>query len=202
MHSISLTILGFVAGSPLVHADVMGGYVKSMFQSHPPVTQSEAPMDPRLYSIWSSFHKIYQEVEHAATTTTSSYPTSTSSDVVELPTSEQYVTIVSSESYLPAPAPTEEATLYSTVSPISVPAPVPETTSSAVDTSPVVSVSSTVQPSQNSTVTSTGRSTTSSTKTKGTSRPTKVPPPLNGVSKDAAPVMGAVVVAIAGCLMF
>jgi hypothetical protein len=29
-----------------------------------------------------------------------------------------------------------------------------------------------------------------------------VPPPLNGVPKNTAPLMGAAVAAIAGCLMF
>ncbi|KAL7799055.1 hypothetical protein V8C37DRAFT_366410 [Trichoderma ceciliae] len=217
MYSTPLTILGFIAGSPLVHAAMMGGYVKSMLQNEAAVTQNEVPMDPRLYSIWSSFHKIYQEVEHAATATTSNYPVPTS-DIHGLPTSGQYYTVASSETYqpTPTPTPTDEMTLYSTVTfsvsscsgvcpSFVVPPPLPATTSSAVETNAVVSVSNTAQPSQNTTAsTSTKKSTTTSTSTSttGASSPTKVPPPLNAVSKNAAPVMGAVAFVIAACFLF
>ncbi|RFU73189.1 hypothetical protein TARUN_9064 [Trichoderma arundinaceum] len=207
MHSTALTILAFIALSPLAHA-MPGGYLKSMFSGAQASTQkNEASMDPRLYSIWSSFHKIYQEAEHAATataaatTTASDYP-ATTTDMDELPTSDQWYTIASSQYIQPTPAPpapTGEVTLYSTVTyPVSscsddcqssvVPPPLTATATGAAETSAV-------QPSQNATL-------TASTSTKATSYPTKLPPPLNGVSKKSAPVMGAVAVVIAGCFLF
>lgn len=214
MQTFFLVALSLVAGSPMVHADMNGGYVKSMFKGRQPVPTSSEFMDSRFFSLWSSFHKIY--LEHLATATVSSsvattVPAATTSGELNEP-----VFTIDTESPVPtvfsASGPTETVSLSMTVTEsvsscssgcpsVTAPPALPETTSSAVETSAV-------QPSKNGTVTTSSareESTTSSTSSKGSLRPSKTPPPLNGplngVSTNAAPVVGAVVFAIAGCLV-
>ncbi|KAH6609579.1 hypothetical protein Trco_002925 [Trichoderma cornu-damae] len=202
MHTIILAVFGFIASFPLVHA-TFGGYVKSMLENEPAATDKD--VDPRLYSIWSSFHKIYQEAQHAATATASDHPAAPTGEAHDLVIGDEYYTIPNTDPQ-PTPEITGEVTIYSTVTysgpscsgpcPTVVPPPLTASNSSAVVTRTAVPVTSTIHPSQNTTAA------VSSTSTKTTSGPTSVPPPLNGVSRNVAPVMGAVAVVIAGCLMF
>ncbi|KAL6906932.1 hypothetical protein GGI43DRAFT_246135 [Trichoderma evansii] len=210
MQTFFLVVLGLLAGSPLVRADMNGGYLKSMFSGRQPVTTSSELMDSRFFSLWSSFHKLY--LEHLATATMSSpvataVPNATTTNDLN----EPVFTIDKTRTYSTS-GPAETTSLYTTVTQsvsscssacpsVTAPPVLPETTSSAPETGAV-------QPSKNGTMVASTRSeesTTSSTSSKGSLRPSKTPPPLNGplngVSTNAAPVVGAVVLAIAGGLV-
>lgn len=212
MYVYSVLVLSLIAGSPLVHAAQMGGYIKSMFQAPSPTSQKAATVDPRLLALWSSFHKLYDEFEHAATSTTSSPPASSASkvapttEIYSFPTNEVvsttdvYFTIPGSEYYGPTPLPTGIVTI-------------PEYQSSVSPYHPVNTTVVEMNKAQNVTALETSKghnttmpaSTAKATKTTSTSKelgPTKVPPSYNGVSSNAAPVMGAVAIVFAGCVLF
>lgn len=215
MKTFFLVALGLVAGSPLVSADMNGGYLKSMFSGRQPVATSSEFMDSRFFSLWSSLHKIY--LEHLATATLSSsvattvataFPTAVPTANTTNGLNEPVFTIDKTTTYSTL-GPVETSSLNATVTQsvsscssacpsITAPPVLPETTSSAPAD----------QPSKNGTVvtpTKGEESTTSTTSSKGSLRPSKTPPPLNGplngVPANTAPVVGAVVFAIAGCLV-
>lgn len=207
MRSLSLVALGLVIGSPFVHADPNGGYVKSMFSDSKTVaTASSTFDDSRFYSLWVSFMRQHMVTVTVTTSVTVPVAATTSNELTQI------------VSILPYPPPftqlqvTETNSIYTTVTksvsscssgcPSVTAAPVPQTTTSSAK------MSSSAEPSKNGTVpTSTQReeSTTTSTTSKGRLTPSKTPPPLNGpvngVSTTAAPVMGAVAVAIAGWVL-
>lgn len=208
MRSPSLVALGLVAGSPLVHADPDGGYLKSVYSGSKTVATTSTFDDSRFYSLWVSFMKQHLATVTVTTSVTATVPANTTSDELT-----RIVTV------LPYPPPftqlevTKTGSVYTTVtesvsscssscaSMTAAPVLPAITTSSA-------KMSSSVGSSKNSTVptsTQSEESTLSSTTSKGSLRPSKTPPPLNGpvngVSTTAAPVMGAVAVAIAGWVL-
>ncbi|KAK1246772.1 hypothetical protein MKX08_000574 [Trichoderma sp. CBMAI-0020] len=204
MRSLSLFVLGLV-GSPFVHADPDGGYHKTMFSASQTVaTTTSAFDDSSFYSLWVSFMRQHMATVTVTTVVTVPAATTTSDELTQI------VTV------LPYPPPltrlevTETNSLYTTTTksvsscssacPSMTAAPVlPTTTTSSAK------MSSSAEPSKNGTApTSTQREepTLSPTTSRGRLGPSKTPPPLNGpvngVSTTAAPVMGAVAVAIAG----
>ncbi|EHK45146.1 hypothetical protein TRIATDRAFT_284122 [Trichoderma atroviride IMI 206040] len=210
MRSLSLVALGLVIGSPFVHADPDGGYVKTMFSGSKTVATATSTFDDsRFYSLWVSFMRQHLVTVTVTTSVTVPAATTTSVELTQI------------ASILPYPPPftrlevTETDSVYNTVTksvsscssgcPSVTAAPVPQTTTSSAK------MSSSAEPSKNGTVpTSTQReettmSSTTSTTSKGRLTPSKTPPPLNGpvngVSTTAAPVMGAVAVAIAGWVL-
>lgn len=207
MRSLSLVALGLVAGSPLVHANPNGGYLKSVYSGSMTVARSSTFDDSRFYSLWVSImqHLPTVTVTTSVTTTVTTTTTTTGDEL------DQIITI------LPHPPithleVTKTDSVYSTVTKsvsscssacpsMAVVPVIPKTTTSSAK------MSSSAEPSKNGTMptsTQMGEPTMSST----TSRrlgPSSTPPPLNGpingVSTTAAPVMGAVAVAIAGWVL-
>ncbi|PTB39030.1 hypothetical protein M441DRAFT_49380 [Trichoderma asperellum CBS 433.97] len=210
MHTHFLLALGLVAGSPLVRADMDGGYLKSMFKSRLPVPTSSEFIDSRFYSLWSSFHKIY--LEHLASATMSSSVAATTVVVTTTIEPTEPVFTIGPGSLVPtafsASGPIETVSFSTTVTQsvsscnstcpsITAPPVLPETTRA-------------VQPSKNGTAaTSTGgvepAPAPRSTSSKSRPFPSKTPPPLNGplngAPTNAAPAVGTIIVAIAGYLM-
>ncbi|GFP56242.1 hypothetical protein ACSS6W_006482 [Trichoderma asperelloides] len=212
MHTHFLLALGLVAGSPLVRADMDGGYLKSMFKGRLPVSTTSEFIDSRFYSIWSSFHKIY--LEHLASATMTSSVVATATTVVVTTTSEptEPVFTIGPGTLIPtalsASGPIKTASNYtaitqsvpscnSTCPSVTAPAVLPETTRA-------------VQPSKNGTAATSTRGeepapAPSSTSSKSRPFPSKTPPPLNGplngAPTNAAPAVGTVIIAIAGYLL-
>ncbi|KAL7897607.1 hypothetical protein HDV63DRAFT_256079 [Trichoderma sp. SZMC 28014] len=210
MRSLSLVALAFVAGSPLVLADPNGGYLKSVYSGSKSVATSSAFDDNRFYSLWSSFLKqnmVTVTVTSSVTTTVTTTTTTTSEELDQIitiqphpwPITHQEVTKTDSVHSTV----TKSVSSCSSACPSMTIAPVlPKTTSSSYK------MSSSVGPSKNGTMPTTTQmeeptlsSTTSRTRLGTSSIPPPLNGPVNGVSTTAAPVMGAVAVAIAGWVL-
>lgn len=210
MRALSLVTLAFVAGSPLVHADPNGGYLKSVYSGSKSVATSSAFDDNRFYSLWVSFMKHNLASVTVTTSVTATVTTTTTT------TSEEFDQIITIQPH-PWPITKQDVTktdlVHSTVTksvsscsgdcPSMTVAPVlPKTTSSSYK------MSSSVGPSRNGTIPTTTQmeeptlsSTTSGTRLGPSSTPPPLNGPINGVSTTAAPIMGAVAVAIAGWVL-
>ncbi|KAL7917552.1 hypothetical protein ACQKWADRAFT_306560 [Trichoderma austrokoningii] len=211
MYYPSLIALGLVAGAPLVHADPDG-------ENHQAVATNTEFDDSRFFSIWSSFLRSQATVTVTGIVTVISVTTLPPViSVTTLPASTTTMTqtepvfTIGPITETETEAPTTDLTSDLTSSEPVVPHNVRQFTTAA-PYYPIISPrvhKLSVPPTKNSTTSTSTQSksstTTTSTTTTTKGRPTKTPPPIGGPigggPANAAPMMGAVAVAIAGCIV-